>query len=280
MKKEPIYKFHNYKEFINSLIRRQANNGRGTYSKIAKFLGVSNVLVSQVLNGDRNFVRDKAFSLCLFFKLDEVETDYFMTLYEQNVAVGEEHKEFLNHRLIKIRKELIENLLDRKEMVAKEHQKIYYSSWLYSATRLSLLKSDINTISEISQFLGYPETTIEPIVIFLLDANLIVEKAGGGFKVTEKNVYLPKDSEHVMNHHMNLKNLEINRIIDGIKDDEVCYSSLVVTSRKVVMEQIQKIKESIKESSHEFSKGDSEDLILFNISLLNMAKDERLRSSS
>ncbi len=269
---DPIYSYQDYKEYINDRIRSQKNRGRGTYSKIAKFLGVSNVLVSQVLNGDRNFVRDKAFSLCLFFKMNELETDFFMTLYEANVATGEEHKKFLMARLGRIKIELIENQLDRKDVVSKEFQKVYYSSWLYSATRLSLMKTGVDTANDISRFLGFPVSTIQPILDFLVEANLVSKGLNGSYHVSDKNLHVPKDSEHVMNHHMNLKNLEINRIIDGVHEDEVCYSSLVVTSRKVVDSQIAKLKKVIKESSREFSKGESEDLVLFNLSLLNMSK--------
>ena len=44
-----------------------------------------------------------------------------------------------------------------------------------------------------------------------------------------------------------------------------------VTSRRVIEDQIEKMRKAIKESSREFTKGESEDLILFNMSLLNMS---------
>ncbi len=271
---QPIYQYDNYKNYVNDRIRSQKNRGRGTYSKIAKFLGVSNVLVSQVLNGDRNFVRDKVFSLCLFFGLNEFETDFLMSLYEMNVATGNEHRQFLQTRLDKIKLAIIESQLEKKDMVSKEFQKVYYSSWLYSAVRLSLLKENIETADQVSRFLGYPVATIEPILDFLLQANLVSQGVGGSYKVTENNIHVEKNSEHVMNHHMNLKNLEINRIIDGVGEDEVCYSSLYVTSRKVIEGHINKLKDMIKESSREFTKGESEDLVLFNMSLLRMSKKD------
>ena len=61
-------------------------------------------LVSQVLNGDRNFVKDKAFNLSVFFEMSDLETEYFLALHEENVAVGIEHKTFLKARLKKIKK--------------------------------------------------------------------------------------------------------------------------------------------------------------------------------
>ena len=76
--------------------------------------------------------------------------------------------------------------MDFKDNVAKEHQKIYYSSWLYSATRLSLLKGDIKTVEQVSKFLGYPEITIQPILDFLVNARLVSLNQAGVYTVTEK----------------------------------------------------------------------------------------------
>lgn len=271
----PVYNYDDYKVFFNELIRSKKNNGRGLYSKIAKYLGVSNVLVSQVLNGDRNFVRDKVFNLCLFFELSELETDYVLSLYEANVAVSGKHRDFLMGRLKKLKAEIMENQLDQKEVVAKEHQKIYYSSWLYSATRLSLHKDEVKTARDISNFLGYPLATIQPILDFLVEAGLVQRVMGDQFVVTDKYIHLSNNDEHAMNHHMNLKKLEISHIIDGVQEDEICYSSMVVTSKKVIQEQMNRMKQAIKEAGREFSKSESEDLILFNMSLLNMANQSK-----
>ena len=150
---------------------------------------------------------------------------------------------------------------------------MYFSSSKCSCFPL-LLKDNISRASEVANFLGFPEATIQPILDFLVTAGLVRQGFDGQYEVTENRIHLPKESEHVMKHHMNLKNLEINRIIDGVEDSEVCYTSLFVTSRKVIEEQIAKMKEAIRETSREFSKGESEDLILFNMSLLNMASKE------
>lgn len=266
-----IYNFADYKEYINARIHRLKNKGRGTYSRIAEFLEVSNVLVSQVLNGDRNFSRDKAFLLTLFFKMTEAETDYFMNLFEKNVTPDQSHKQYLQARLSKIKKEIMEAEFDIKKSVPDDFQKTYYSSWLYSAVRLSLMKDDISTIEDLSKFLGYPEDTLNPILEDLISAQLIRRLDDHSYKVTSRSLHLAFPSEHLKNHHMNLKNLEVNRIISGIQEGEVCYSSMVVTSRQVIEEQIAKLRECIKESSREFSRGQSEELILFNLSLLHLS---------
>ena len=90
----PIYNFNDYKEFINSLVQKCPNRGRGVYARLAKFMDVSSVLVSQVLKGDRNFSRDKLFLVTQFFELDEINTEYLITLFDLNLSKSESHKIF------------------------------------------------------------------------------------------------------------------------------------------------------------------------------------------
>ncbi|EQC52651.1 hypothetical protein M901_2895, partial [Bacteriovorax sp. DB6_IX] len=44
----PIYEYLDYKQYINDLISTYPKEGRGVFSKLAKSINVSSVLISQI----------------------------------------------------------------------------------------------------------------------------------------------------------------------------------------------------------------------------------------
>ncbi len=54
-----VFQFDNYKKYIRYRIESMASRGRGQYTKIANYLGVSPTIVTQVLTGDREFTPEQ-----------------------------------------------------------------------------------------------------------------------------------------------------------------------------------------------------------------------------
>src|ERR1700722_2167771 len=102
-----IFKFDNYKEFINKRILLMPNRGRGQYRKMANFLALNSVNVSQIFKGDRHLTLEQACDLSEFFGLSEVEADYLIALVEMERAGSHKLK-------VKIRKR-ITDLLERSQ---------------------------------------------------------------------------------------------------------------------------------------------------------------------
>ena len=96
---EDFWNYTDYKEYFNSKVQSLPGRGRGYYTKMAKYLNVSTVLVSQVLKGNRHFDRDKLYSLTLFFEMDDQETEFLLCLYDRNVAKKEPYKQYLDQKL-------------------------------------------------------------------------------------------------------------------------------------------------------------------------------------
>ncbi len=103
-----IYEYNNYKDFLTDKICSYPNRGRGISSKLSKYIGVSAVMVSQVLKGNRNFSRDKMFLTTMFFEMNAVETEYLLHMFDLNQSKSLEHVNYLHRQLDKVRRRIKE----------------------------------------------------------------------------------------------------------------------------------------------------------------------------
>ncbi len=101
-----LYDYTDYKDFLNDRISRFPNKGRGISSKLSKYIGVSAVMVSQVLNGNRNFSRDKLYLTTLFLEMNDLETEYLLNLFDANQSKNFEHVNYLQKRLERLKSEI------------------------------------------------------------------------------------------------------------------------------------------------------------------------------
>lgn len=104
-----IYEYLNYKDYLNDRIQDCPNGGRGVSSRLSKFIGVSAVMVSQVLKGNRSFSRDKIYLTTMFFKLNPLETEYILYLFDLNQSKTLEHVNYLHRRLEMVRSKIVES---------------------------------------------------------------------------------------------------------------------------------------------------------------------------
>jgi hypothetical protein len=97
-----IFDFKNYKAFIRSMIASHPDLGRGSIKKMAEALRVHPSLISQVLNGIKDFTSEQANDIATFFCLTEVETEYFLCLVDIERAGTTRLKAFLQSRLSRL----------------------------------------------------------------------------------------------------------------------------------------------------------------------------------
>lgn len=105
---QAIYEYASYKEFLNDKISSYPNGGRGISSKLSKYIGVSAVMVSQVLKGNRNFSRDKIYLASLYFDMDPLETEYLLHMFDMNQSKSLEHVNYLGRQMEKVKMKLVE----------------------------------------------------------------------------------------------------------------------------------------------------------------------------
>lgn len=268
----PIYNFNDYKEFINSLVQKCPNRGRGVYARLAKSMDVSSVLVSQVLKGDRNFSRDKLFLVTQFFELDELNTEYLITLFDFNLSKSESHKKYLQRKLKETESQIKNDSANKKKELNEEQNKVFFSSWLYKATLLLLEKRSINTVNDLAYHLSQPRAKILNILEFLETTELISKMPNGTWQVIEGNIQAPKGSVHELADQMNLKNLEIRRVIEGLDPKDYNQSVLLVASETQIGQMKEQLSRLFKEFSRSPAEAADDKMVVFSVSMLNLEK--------
>ena len=149
-----LYHYENYKDYVNDWVRSHPNSGRGKYLEISKYLSIHTTLTSQIFKGQRDLNLDQAFHLCQYFGFSELETDYFLTLVQIDLAASFKLKEFYQEKLTKLQSELsqFKNQIKKKITLGDEQKALFYSNWFYSAIRLSTSIDSINSKEEIAEF--------------------------------------------------------------------------------------------------------------------------------
>ncbi len=162
-----IFDYAHYKNFVNDLIESMPKKGRGQYSKIAQYLKINTVVVSQIFRGKRDLSLEHAFLLTQFFAMNDLEREYFLNLVQKEKA---SHYALKKHFEIKL-KELKKRSQDLKERIQvqelnDEAKFQFYSQWYYSAIRLSTLLPECYNAEQIAQRLRLPLKREREVVCF------------------------------------------------------------------------------------------------------------------
>lgn len=77
-----IFKYSDYKIYINDVIDALPGKGRGVKKDIASTLNCMPAYVSQVLSGEAHFNLEQADALSTFFKLDKTQSRFLLLLVQ------------------------------------------------------------------------------------------------------------------------------------------------------------------------------------------------------
>jgi uncharacterized protein (TIGR02147 family) len=199
-----IFEFRKYKDFVNKRIEEMPKGGRGQYRKMANFLSVNSVNVSQVFKGNRHLTPEQACELIEFFGLSELEGQYFLALVELDKAGTPKLKKHIEKNL----ESLIEKSSDLKHrlkqdtQLTEETKAVFYSNWYYSGVRLLSSIKDFNSPDAIAAYFNLPLTTVNRVLEFLLQTGLC-KMDGDQIKMGPRSTHLEASSPLVTRHHMN-----------------------------------------------------------------------------
>ena len=254
-----IFQFESYKSFLVEWIAKQARNGYGIKSQMAKELGVKPAFLSQVLNGEQQHLSlEQADRLIHFLQLNETEKQYLFMLVEFERAGTYSLKEYwgLELRKLQAAQQTLKNRFATETMPNREVQTIYFSSWYYSGIHLLLSSVPVFSSSKIAQRLGLPQDVVAEVIYWL-------EQNGFGYIENSKwvgtpiNIHFPSDSHLIKKHHTHwrlkaLQSIELNKL------DELHYSTCFTLSNKdwvkikeILIKSIEQTKNTIKSSGDE-----------------------------
>jgi uncharacterized protein (TIGR02147 family) len=236
-----IFEHEDYKKFTVELIHEMPRNGYGQFRKIAAHLGVNSVVVTQIFKGARELTLENAFELCTYFGFSELESKYFIALVSLARSGTHKLKQHYKAELAALRSQGrdIKNRVPTDRALNEEARALFYSNWYYSAIRLASSIDGINSVSDLSEYLGLPRATVKQATEFLLRYGLMVEKKGA-LAMGPKLTHLESTSPLVSRHHANWR-LRGMQSMPTFQADDLAYTAPMALSfetRRQVREEL------------------------------------------
>lgn len=264
-----IYEFTDYKEYLNALILSMPKKGRGQFLNISKELRVHSTLISQIIRGEKHFTQEQAFAITKYFSLSELETEYFLEVYQLNRAGTFELIKYYESKVEKIRKkfEEVSSRVKVKKSLNESDLALYYSDWSYAACWLLCGIDEIRKRTDLADKLKLSLKKINDICDFLVRVGLIIDD--GNLSMGQSRIHIGREHPLVSKHHINwrLKSLEY---MDKVKSTDLAFTAPLSISKK----EFSKVKEilltSIESVSDIVSESDADAIAFLNIDFIEI----------
>lgn len=262
-----IFKYNNYKKYVNDRILNMPKKGHGQYRKMSNFLAVNSVNVSQIFRGDRDLTIEQACELCEFFGFSEIEGQYFLALVELEKAGTLKLRKMIQIRLNEIaeKSQDLKQRLKQEKQLSEEAKSTFYSNWYYSGIRLLTSIKGFENVDRIAEHFGLTVTTVRRVVDFLLQYGLCIDH-DGKIIMGPSSTHLEAGSPLISRHHMNWRLRGIENM-EGLDSNELFLTmpcSLDAKSLKLIRDELVQTVERITKVIDE---APSEQLACLNIDL-------------
>lgn len=265
-----VYKYESYKDFVNDYVRSLPKGGHGEFKKIADSLRAHTTTISQIFKGEKHLTLDQSHKLSLHFGLNELETEYFITLTLLERESGHQFRTFLLKRLRTIKSQALQakNYVRPDTELKKAVQAKFYSHWYYAALNLLSEKPGGITAEEVAPKLNLPLSVVREALDFLVLSGLN-QKNENRYISKKINTHVEKESPLANRHHINWR-LKAVEAYANIKDTDLAFTAPLTISREDALAVKQIILNSIKKISEKVASSGSESLYCFNIDWLEM----------
>ena len=226
-----IFEFQDFRAYLRAELGKMPKGGHGQSKLFAEAAGVSTAFFSQVLAGKRQFSIEQATLIADHVGLNEMQTEYLLTLVELERAGNERLREHLRKRQARIRKSVqqVSKRFKTVNEVSEKDQPLYYSDWIYIAIHQLTALKEFNSAFKIAERLGLPLKRVKDVISFLVGAGLCVEK-NGKLAVGAARMHLTADSPWIKQHHANWR----GRALESVASDDslrLHYSSPMTLSK-------------------------------------------------
>lgn len=262
-----IFDQSNYKVIVNGILLEKRKTQKGLSRKLAEYLGVHPTLISQILNGQKDFSEEQILLVCEFLGVAQLETKYILALVRLERAGSKKLKDLCQEAIVQIRQQAlnVSERISRDKILSDSEKAVFYSSWIFSAVHLLTTLERPLSFEEISKRLNLSLAKTRQILDFLLSVEMIAEKDGkfiSGAVVT----HLEKSSPFLSKHHTNWR-LKAIQASENLSDEELMYSGNFSVSkndfallREMLMKTVQNFISIVKDSP-------AEDIAQFNLDL-------------
>ena len=223
--KMSIFKYNDYREFVNGWIELRPKKGRGELQKIAKYLNVHSSMVSHIFRGNNELSPEHGCLLAEYMGLTDLETDYFINLIQFERAGTVKLKSRIKKNLSQIKKKSkqIKNRLPHKKVMTDQQKAIFYSSWHYSAIRLLSTMKDFQDVNIIAEKINMPLSTVNKAIEFLQEAGICIRKRNH-IESGQLRTHLEAESPFIWKHHQSWRIKSMERY-HRLEEDELMFSA-------------------------------------------------------
>lgn len=268
-----IFKYLEYKRFLRAYIAEQPRKGRGVVSNLARHLGVSSTLVSQILHGDKHFSLEQAEGVTIYMGLSEMDTDYFLLLVHLARAGTKSLQQYYEKKITTLRSEAT-NLVSRvkpERLLTDQEKSVFYSSPLYTAIFLYTTLGDKGqSIEDICKRFELPRAKIVEVLRFLTETGICFEE-NGRYKMGMQSTHVEQGSPHLLNHYRNWRIRAIQQS-ETLSEEELMYTAAVSLSYEDFKDLREDMVTFIKEFLRRTHASPAEEIACFNLDFIWMKK--------
>ena len=227
-----VFDFEDYKAFLRSSLEAFPQKGRGQPLRLAESISAHPTLVSQVLNGNRDFSAEQIFKVAQYLGLKNLETEYLISLLQIARAGTHEYKVFHQQKMKQLKRDSLNVALrlDKKRELSDLDRSVFYSNWIYMAVWIFIAVDGGQTLDAIADKFQIPRGLANEVLEFLVACGLASNDANK-FKNQHQHIHLEYGSPYLSRHHMNWRVRSLERI-DDLTDEELMFTSPFSVSKK------------------------------------------------
>lgn len=220
-----IYLFENYKKYVLYRLRQFDRAGYGQLRRLAEFLKVHSTLVSQIVNGEKDFTAEQGASVAEFLGLNDLESEYFVHLILRERAGNAALRKIMDRKIQRLQGQgkHVSGRINTRKTLSTEEQSVFYSEWIYTAVRQLVAIPGFQSADKIAAHLGLKLATVANVLEFLIQTNLLIER-NGALEVGPSSTHLETSSPWARVHHCNWRQKAIEAM-SLRNDDDFFFSS-------------------------------------------------------
>lgn len=262
-----VFDFEEYKAFLRSSLEAFPQKGRGQTLRLAEYISAHPTLVSQVLNGDRDFSAEQIFKVAQYLGLKNLETEYLISLLQIARAGTHEYKVFHQNKMKQLKRDSLNVAarLDKKRELSDLDRSVFYSNWIYMAVWIFIAVDGGQTLDAITEKFKISRALAKEVTEFFMSCGLAISE-GNKFKNKHQHIHLEFGSPYLSRHHMNWRVRSLERV-DDLSPEELMFTSPFSVSRKDFMKIREEIIKVIQTTSMIIKESPEEDVACMNFDL-------------
>jgi uncharacterized protein (TIGR02147 family) len=220
-----VFDYSDYRRYLKDWVAEAKSAKTSNLGRLAEVAQVHATFLSQVISGSKDLSLEQATLISEHLQFTSLEREFFFVLIQLERAGNHKLKDYWKEkkRDLEAQKNRLGQRFDAHKELSAEERAVFYSSWLYSAIRVS---SDIGkgiTLEEVATNFRIPREKAEELLVFLTSTGLCEEK-NGRYKMGEQHVHVPNESPLVVRHHTNWR-LQALQSMERRERDELFFTA-------------------------------------------------------